>query len=966
MANKNIRGISIKIGADVTELDKAISDAEKSMKKASRELGEIDRAIKKSPDSIDLWNQKQKVLNDELSASREKLKTLTDVQEQMNQKLKSGEISGEQYRAFQRELENTRADVENLQIAAESCSPALEVMAAKGEKMKSAGEAISGAGQKMMGITTAITAAGTAAVMTTANFDEGMSKVSAISGATGVELDMLREKAKEMGERTKFSASEAASAFEYMAMAGWKSEDMIGGIEGIMNLAAASGEDLATTSDIVTDAITAFGMSAKDSGHFADVLATASSNANTNVAMMGETFKYVAPIAGTLGYSVDDAALAIGLMANSGVKASDAGTALRKGLLNLTAPAKAAREEMEDLGFYTEQTIDTFDSQKIDAQMLVVEKATLSLSKAQTSYNNAVSKYGEESEQAEQALMSLNISTEQMTRAQEKLEALQKGVPITIYGYNQAIENEDGSMKSLKETIDFLREHLDGLSESEQAAAAAHIFGTNAVSGMLAIINASDEDYEKLSSSIENCDGAAENMANVMQDNLSGQLTILKSQLEGLAISFGEILMPVIREIVSKIQALVEKFRSLTPMQQQVVVLIGTIVAAIGPVLIVVGKVISLIGTLMTWLPKIKTAITTISVVLNANPIGAVVLSIAALVGAFIYLWNNCEWFRQGWLDFIEVLKNAFAAFAEWFISGWSEFVSLVKSAFTSFTGWFTSGWSDFVELLKNTFTAFVGWFGGAIEHIKQIFTNVKEHISNTWKLIKATFTSFVSYVAGVFLGAFSTAVDSIKNVIEVLQQFFQKRIELIKDYLKNIIEFVKNVFTGNWSGAWENIKNIFRDIWEGFVDVARKPLNIVLGLINGVIDGINKMIGGINSISVDIPAWVPKIGGNSIGFSIPEIPNIPYLAKGGIVGNGGNAIVGEAGPELLSVANGRAVVTPLSSKGDSVTNNNVSSPVFNVYNTVNVENISSDYDVHRMSELLAIEQSNSLAAVGG
>ena len=167
-----------------------------------------------------------------------------------------------------------------------------------------------------------------------------MSKVAAVSGATGSDLEALRDKAREMGEKTKFSASEAAEAMNYMAMAGWKTEDMLSGIEGVMNLAAASGEDLATTSDIVTDALTAFGLTAKDSGHFADILAAASSNANTNVSMMGETFKFCAPIAGALGFSAEDTAEAIGLMANAGIKGSQAGTSLRTIMNNLSGEVK--------------------------------------------------------------------------------------------------------------------------------------------------------------------------------------------------------------------------------------------------------------------------------------------------------------------------------------------------------------------------------------------------------------------------------------------------------------------------------------------------------------------------------------------------------------------------------------------------------------------------------------------------
>ena len=170
---------------------------------------------------------------------------------------------------------------------------------------------------------------GAAALKTTADFDAGMSEVKAISGATGTEFKQLEAKAVQLGAKTRYSATEAASSFKYMSMAGWDANDMLSGISGVMNLAAASGEDLATTSDIVTDALTAFGLSAKDSSHFADILAQASSRSNTNVGLMGETFKYVAPVAGALGYSAEDCAVAIGLMANSGIKASQAGTALR-------------------------------------------------------------------------------------------------------------------------------------------------------------------------------------------------------------------------------------------------------------------------------------------------------------------------------------------------------------------------------------------------------------------------------------------------------------------------------------------------------------------------------------------------------------------------------------------------------------------------------------------------------------
>lgn len=318
----------------------------------------------------------------------------------------------------------------------------------------------------IVGVSTALAGAGAASIKAGASFEEGMSKVAAISGAAGEELAELTDKAKEMGAKTKFSASEAADAMSYMAMAGWKTEDMLNGIEGIMNLAAASGEDLASTSDIVTDALTAMGLAASDSGHFADVLAAASSNSNTNVAMMGETFKYAAPLAGALGYNIEDLAQAIGLMANSGIKGSQAGTALRSILTRLAKPTSETEAAMSK--------------------------------------------------------------------------------------YNISLKNSDGSMKTLMEVMENLRDSLQGLSEDEQASAAAAIGGQEAMSGLLAIVNASETDFDKLADAIMNADGSAEQMANTMIDNLAGATTILKSSLEGLGIEIYESMQEPLKDTVKQ------------------------------------------------------------------------------------------------------------------------------------------------------------------------------------------------------------------------------------------------------------------------------------------------------------------------------------------------------------------------------------------------------------------------------
>lgn len=304
------------------------------------------------------------------------------------------------------------------------------------------------------GMSTALAGVAGYSIKVGSSFEAGMSKVQAVSGASNEQLQRLSDKAKEMGATTKFSATEAADAMNYMAMAGWKTGDMLNGIDGIMNLAAASGEDLATTSDIVTDALTAFGLTAQDSTHFADVLAAASSNANTNVSMMGETFKYVAPVAGSLGYSAEDCAVAIGLMANSGIKASQSGTALRSMFSRLAKPSKEVKEAMEKL----------------------------------------------------------NIS----------------------------LTDSHGNMKSLDTLMGDLRNSFSGLSESEKAEMASSLAGQEAMSGLLAIVNASDADFNKLKDAIYGADGASAKMAETMQDNLQGKITILKSTIEGLGIKIYE------------------------------------------------------------------------------------------------------------------------------------------------------------------------------------------------------------------------------------------------------------------------------------------------------------------------------------------------------------------------------------------------------------------------------------------
>ena len=336
MAANRIKGITVEIGGDTTKLQTALKGVNTEIRNTQSQLKDVEKLLKLDPGNTELMAQKHRLLGQAVSETKEKLETLKTAAEQANDALARGEISQSQYDALQREIIETENNLRDLERQAGQSAVALQKIAAAGEKLKTVGSAIEGVGQKLMPVTAAVGGLGAAAVKVASDFDSAMSQVAAVSGATGKDLEALRDKAREMGSKTKFSASEAAEAMNYMAMAGWKTNDMLSGIEGIMNLAAASGEDLATTSDIVTDALTALGLSAEDSGHFADILAAASSNANTNVSMMGETFKYCAPVAGALGFSAEDTAEAIGLMANAGIKSSQAGTAMRSMMTNFT------------------------------------------------------------------------------------------------------------------------------------------------------------------------------------------------------------------------------------------------------------------------------------------------------------------------------------------------------------------------------------------------------------------------------------------------------------------------------------------------------------------------------------------------------------------------------------------------------------------------------------------------------
>lgn len=597
---------------------------------------------------------------------------------------------------------------------ANSSATAVQKIGAAGDKLQALGGNISSVGQKFLPVTGAVTALGAAA-----DFDSAMSQVAAVSGATGSDLEALREKAREMGAKTKFSASEAAEAMNYMAMAGWKTGDMLSGIEGIMNLAAASGEDLATTSDIVTDALTAFGLSASDSGHFADILAAASSNANMNVSMMGETFKYCAPVAGALGFSA----------------------------------------------------------------------------------------------------------------------------------------------------------------------------------------------------AISNCDGTAEKMAATMQDNLAGQLTILKSQLEELAISFGELLMPAIRAIVAWIQQFVDWLNGMDEGTKKTAVTVALLAAALGPVLIVVGKVISAVGTIMSVVPKIarvintvKTAFAALNVTMLANPIVLIIAAIAALVAAFIYLWTHCEGFREFWIGLWENVKAT--AIAVWnglkdfFAAAWNGIVSVAQTVWNSLTAFFTGLWDGMKNVVTTVVTAISDFLTAAWNSIcsviSTVLTAIHTVVSTVWNAIQTVITTVVTAISGFLTGAWNgirtvitSVVNGIHGVVTSVWRAIQNAVVSIVNGIRSTVTnvwnsicsvvssavngletAVGNAFTAMWNGIRSTVSGIYNSIKSGFdqavgfiTGLASSAWNWGADIVNGIANGIRAAVGNVvdavRSIADKIAAF--------LHFSVPD-----------------------------------------------------------------------------------------------
>lgn len=707
-----------------------------------------------------------------MKETKEKLETLKTAAEQANRALANGDITQDQYDALQREIVETEQALERLEEQANESATAVQKIAVAGENMKDFGSKVESAGKSLLPISAAVAGVGVAGLKVATDFETAMSSVKAITGATGEEFELLREKAIELGATTSFSSGEVAEAMTEMGKAGWSTQQILDGMGGVLDATAASGESLGSVATIVADSITGFGLAASDSARVADLLTQAANSGTIGITDLGESYKYIAPIAQSMGMSIEDVTTAISAMSMAGIKGSQAGTAIRTVLTNMAKPTDTVAAAMENLGI--------------------------------------------------------------------------------------SITNSDGTFKSLNEIVTIMRTSFSGLTDDQKAYYATALAGKEGMSGLLSLLNLTQAEYDALSDSMNNCSGVAGETAAVMQDNLQSKIEQMGGALEYLAIKLADYVIPFLTKLVEKVTSAIDAFTNLSPGVQKAVLVIGGIVAAAGPVLIVVGKIISAVGTIMTIVPKlagvinvVKGAFAGLNAVMAANPIMLIIMAIAALVAAFIYLWNNCEGFRQFWIDLWENIKEiavvVWNAIKDFCIAAWEAISSAATTLWNGLKDFFTGLWDG----IKSVFTS-------AWNAISGVMTSIWNTITTIWQSIYDT----ISPLLEAFHYLFQTIFQAIQILIERAWTAIRTKIQevwtAILAFLPPILETIRNLFATVWNAIYNAISTVLNAIstvvstvWNAIRNAISTVLNAIQSVVSSAWNSIHSSVSSVmNTIS--------------------------------------------------------------------------------------------------------------------
>lgn len=647
------------------------------------------------------------------------------------------------------------------------------------------GKVMQGTGAAMTKyITTPLIGVGVAAAKVGGDFEEQMSRVKAISGATGDTFEQMKQQAIDLGAKTAFSAKESAAGMENLASAGFSAQEIMKAMPGLLDLAAVSGGDVALASENTATALRGFGLEASEAGHVADVFARAAADTNAEVGDMGEALKYVAPVANSMGISLEETAAAIGIMSDAGIKGSQAGTTLRGALSRLARPTKAMQDTMDNLG-------------------------------------------------------------------------------VSFY-------DADGKMKPLKTQVELLKKAFEGLTPEQQQNALVTLYGQESLSGMMALIDKGPDSLGKLTKSLKDSDGAADDMARTMQDNMNSSIEQMFGAFESAAIVIQKILAPSIKKVADAISGLVEKFVSAPESTQKLVVAIGAIAIAIGPVLYALGMVVKAFQTMKVGLGVLGNGISLFKKLGSAigfltSPVGLVIAAVALLVVGFIYLWNTSEDFRNFWIGLWEGIKSAVSSAVEW-----------IQNAWKSTGEWFNNLWKSIKEGADNVWTTIQEAPGKAADWIKNKWTETKEFFSSIWGGIKEAASSAWEGIVNIL----APYVIAIKNVFQPMIDFFTNlwsqigsiagsAWEIIKTAVMGPILLLIDLITGNFNQLKEDASMLWTTLTTNIQNIITTFVDIVVGYYTALKDTViniwNVLTSTIKDVWNSFTTWIKETTNNIV-----------------------------------------------------------------------------------------------------
>ena len=642
-----------------------------------------------------------------------------------------------------------------------------------------------------------------------------------------------------MGAETAFSASECAEALNYLALAGYDTEQMCNTLPTVLNLAAAGDIALADASDMVTDAMSALGMGVDEAETMVDQMAKTASTTNTSVAQLGEGILTIGATAKSIKGGTAELNTALGILANNGIKGAEGGTHLRNIILSLQNPTDKAAAQMEALG-------------------------------------------------------------------------------ISVY-------DSEGNMRSMNDILGDLNKSMDGMTSAEKSNIIGTIFNKTDLSSVNALLANTGSTWDDLQQKITASGGAAQQMADTQLDNLQGQITILKSALEGLAISFGELLMPAIKQIVGWVQKFVDWLNGLSEGTKKTVVMIALLAAALGPVLIVIGKVISAVGTIMTVVPKIAGVINTVkgafaalNTTMLANPIVLIIAAIAALVAAFIYLWNNCDGFRQFWIDLWENVKQVaitvWNAIKEFFSQVWEGIKTIFSTVFEVIKTLVTTYFNLYKTIIETVFNVIKTVITTIWEAIKGVFTTVfnviKTLVTTYFNIYKTIIQTVLTIIQTVITTVWNTIKTVITTVLNAIKTIFSTVWNAIKTIISAVVSGIKGLITGNFTAVknsittiMNTIKSTISTIWNTIKSTVSTVLGAIKNAVSSVFNGIvNTVKGAMGNVLNAVKTGFSNVKGHITGLASQAFTWGKDLIMG--IVNGIRSCIGAVGDAVSSVAN--------------------------------------------------------------